>query len=953
MAEPGFAAPPVHLIDDAPSEAATWTQKHKNKTHTVDALLSKLKSSKAVRPNFRAMGHRSMPQLRSPCDAPERSEWPLSSGRLVHPRPLSQSSPASIFALLTLLLAVPASAQWKVGRATWYDDAAWRCYKIRCKPMTVRDNYGQQIDRNHECYNQDPVTVVITDNCPCDYPNNAYSNKRWCCGDMDHFDLGIWAFKKFADPGKGVVGIEYQETPCPADFQQPLNPSVQKPRCTVAHKYNCVFIPLGVGKIRHAAGCQAPNRTLSRHATSFLHDRGPSMTMKELRELAKPSPAQPSPAQPSPAQPSPAQPSPAPSPAQPSPAQPSPAQPSPAQPSPAQPSPAQPSPAQPSPAQPSPAQPSPAQPSPAQPSPAQPSPAQPSPAQPSPAQPSPAQPSPAQPSPAQPSPAQPSPAQPSPAQPSPAQPSPAQPSPAQPSPAQPSPAQPSPAQPSPAQPSPAQPSPAQPSPAQPATLLTLLTLGDWPTDMKSSVEAIVAETRTDEDGKTTTACISVRRTEKMVYIKANIPSSEPSEPSQLLAEGITIPLLVDMSNLLFTAAEVRSMSGALSCLTRAQHQQLLTCRTKKEFRDMLCFLYGDALLPEIDTEARNQLVHSAANQQQVQPVQQRLANLSTVPQQNVAAHGAQAAEQQNFAALGAGQQNVAAQQPSNAAIGAGQQNAASSVPLFSFTPIAGMPISQMGVQCEAAPAIDNTFHLSTAVPTAVPSAPQPQPHAQPQPQPVQQLAQEVAAAATVVAAAGPGEAKTAAINAFTTSAQQLLNAAGRLHAVEPVSRAESAALHVEPTQVARSNVRVTLPVIKKWSSKDLLEGRDFDMFVTDIRRYASALNQELTETLMLHTTDDLRKVVGVKVSQAHSQGKAMTADEVIVYMKELIGYYLHDTKHIAMNRLVQGLVKQQPGQSVLEYAVGFRLEALKAAEVPQPILCDMFVRGLTPLEVRT
>ncbi|KAJ9509637.1 hypothetical protein QJQ45_011365 [Haematococcus lacustris] len=100
---------------------------------------------------------------------------------------------------------------------------------------------------------------------------------------------------------------------------------------------------------------------------------------------------------------------------------------------------------------------------------------------------------------------------------------------------------------------------------------------------------IVADTRTDEDGKTTTACISVRRglwtfqgarhfpnlrqaairllsmhvttaaaernwsswgntyksqlnvatAEKMVYIKANIPSSEPSEPSQLLAEGIT------------------------------------------------------------------------------------------------------------------------------------------------------------------------------------------------------------------------------------------------------------------------------------------------------------------------------------------------------------------------------------------------------------------------------
>ncbi|KAJ9524361.1 hypothetical protein QJQ45_008563 [Haematococcus lacustris] len=90
--------------------------------------------------------------------------------------------------------------------------------------------------------------------------------------------------------------------------------------------------------------------------------------------------------------------------------------------------------------------------------------------------------------------------------------------------------------------------------------LTLLTLGDWPTDMKSSVEAIVAETRTDKDGKTTTACITAERNwsswgntynagrsqlnvataEKMVFIKANIPSSEPSEPSQLMAEGITI-----------------------------------------------------------------------------------------------------------------------------------------------------------------------------------------------------------------------------------------------------------------------------------------------------------------------------------------------------------------------------------------------------------------------------
>ncbi|KAJ9534603.1 hypothetical protein QJQ45_002889 [Haematococcus lacustris] len=299
-----------------------------------------------------------------------------------------------------------------------------------------------------------------------------------------------------------------------------------------------------------------------------LYQEVKQVTMKELRELAKPSPAQPSPAQPSPAQPSPAQPSPA-----------------------------QPSPAQPSPAQPSPAQPSPAQPSPAQPSPAQPSPAQPSPAQPSPAQPSPAQPSPAQPSPAQPSPAQPSPAQPSPAQPSPAQPSPAQPSPAQPSPAQPSPAQPSPAQPSPAQPSPAQPSPAQPSPAccacaqegfvivsdgwknkfagrgsplinflvlKPDGGMLFLRVVDVSGKRKDALAImelhmeILHDLRKDLD-MDSVMCVGfimdntsaklvilgqhLQRwkvpAEKMVYIKANIPSSEPSEPSQLLAEGIT------------------------------------------------------------------------------------------------------------------------------------------------------------------------------------------------------------------------------------------------------------------------------------------------------------------------------------------------------------------------------------------------------------------------------
>ncbi|GAX84179.1 hypothetical protein CEUSTIGMA_g11602.t1 [Chlamydomonas eustigma] len=83
--------------------------------------------------------------------------------------------------------------------------------------MIFKDNYGQVIDREHDCISQDPVIITITDTCPCVKPDNQYSNKRWCCGDMNHFDLGVWAFKQMADPGKGVIGIKYRPVSCPAN----------------------------------------------------------------------------------------------------------------------------------------------------------------------------------------------------------------------------------------------------------------------------------------------------------------------------------------------------------------------------------------------------------------------------------------------------------------------------------------------------------------------------------------------------------------------------------------------------------------------------------------------------------------------------------------------------------------------------------------------------------------
>jgi hypothetical protein len=96
-----------------------------------------------------------------------------------------------------------------------YKDSCGRCYEVRCKPMDFKDNYGEYMQRSSVCYDSSASVIVqVTDVCPCHYPANYYSNKRWCCGDMYHFDLSDWAFEKLTDMKWGVIGIEYRPVPC-------------------------------------------------------------------------------------------------------------------------------------------------------------------------------------------------------------------------------------------------------------------------------------------------------------------------------------------------------------------------------------------------------------------------------------------------------------------------------------------------------------------------------------------------------------------------------------------------------------------------------------------------------------------------------------------------------------------------------------------------------------------
>lgn len=55
-----------------------------------------------------------------------------------------------------------------------------KCYEVRCDPSIFKDNYGNELDRESVCYDPNLVVkVTVSDTCPCDYPDNSYSNKRW------------------------------------------------------------------------------------------------------------------------------------------------------------------------------------------------------------------------------------------------------------------------------------------------------------------------------------------------------------------------------------------------------------------------------------------------------------------------------------------------------------------------------------------------------------------------------------------------------------------------------------------------------------------------------------------------------------------------------------------------------------------------------------------------------
>jgi hypothetical protein len=80
---------------------------------------------------------------------------------------------------------------------------------LRCCPHLPLPGVGAGLAcRTNMCYDESAsIVVMVTDTCPCTYPTNYSSNKRWCCGDMYHLDLSIWAYEKVSNAFIITTGV--------------------------------------------------------------------------------------------------------------------------------------------------------------------------------------------------------------------------------------------------------------------------------------------------------------------------------------------------------------------------------------------------------------------------------------------------------------------------------------------------------------------------------------------------------------------------------------------------------------------------------------------------------------------------------------------------------------------------------------------------------------------------
>ncbi|GMH43844.1 hypothetical protein BSKO_11778 [Bryopsis sp. KO-2023] len=100
--------------------------------------------------------------------------------------------------------ALSSQGGWRSGRATYYGekhdgtDDGFSIHHGSCQFGSLDPDVGTGWD-----------IAALPDVHP------EYQGSCGCCGDMDHFDMSMYAFEKIGAMNKGVIGIKYRPVPCP------------------------------------------------------------------------------------------------------------------------------------------------------------------------------------------------------------------------------------------------------------------------------------------------------------------------------------------------------------------------------------------------------------------------------------------------------------------------------------------------------------------------------------------------------------------------------------------------------------------------------------------------------------------------------------------------------------------------------------------------------------------
>ncbi|GMH39085.1 hypothetical protein BSKO_06983 [Bryopsis sp. KO-2023] len=100
---------------------------------------------------------------------------------------------------LGLIAAASSQGEWRDGRATYYGDEPWlwNIHEGSC-------GYGY-------IWKDEPLGWDVAA-LPDVHPE--FAGSCGCCGDMDHFDLSVWAFEKLAPLHWGVMSLRYRRVSC-------------------------------------------------------------------------------------------------------------------------------------------------------------------------------------------------------------------------------------------------------------------------------------------------------------------------------------------------------------------------------------------------------------------------------------------------------------------------------------------------------------------------------------------------------------------------------------------------------------------------------------------------------------------------------------------------------------------------------------------------------------------